>query len=242
MSSYWTQSLKWPMGLWSLMAYPFWAQTIHFWNERLGVAKGWEIWRENLQLLIRMGLVLMSAPQSLARRRPRRWSSPGHHRHSPTISSNRAAQPCLMSVTTWILVNHSCLHWALCRHKHRILCQVSGGQAHQASNRQFCGQDALWQSPTPLHRLLIKQAVLHVSILGDHVSGVKQWKVEGHYYITPCSNNCITYIYVGWHIAHEWEEKSFPCLQESRRLAITRGRMTKWPWHTIINTMAGPVQ
>ena len=37
----------------------------------------------------------------------------------------------------------------------------------------------------------------------------------------------IYYIYVGWHIAHEWEEKSFPCLQESRRLAITRGRMTK---------------
>ena len=130
-----------------------------------------DIWREKLRLLIRMGLVWMSAPQSLARRRPRRWSSPGHplvitwsspgghHRHSPTISSNRAAQPCLMSVTTWILVNLSCLHWALCRHKHRILCQVSGGQAHQASNRQFCGQDAVWQSPILQYRLLTANQV-----------------------------------------------------------------------------------
>ena len=87
MTSFWPQPPKWPMGLWSLMAYPFWAQTIHFWNERLGVAKGWEIWKENLQLLIRMGLVLMSAPQSLARRRPRRWSSPGHHLVIPWWSS-----------------------------------------------------------------------------------------------------------------------------------------------------------
>ena len=238
MTSYWTQPL-WVSGL---LIPSFEQKLFTFEKERLGVAKGLDIWREKLQLLIRMGLVLMSAPQSLARRRPRRWSSPGHPRHSPTISSNRAAQPCLMSVTTWILVNLSCLHWALCRHKHRILCQVSGGQAHQASNRQFCGQDAVWQSPTLLYQLLIKQAVLHVLILGDHVRGVKHWKVEGHYYITPCSNNCISYTYVGWHIAHEWEEKSFPCLQESRGLAITRGRMTKWPCHTIINTMAGPVQ